>query len=332
MLDYRKLENRKEYFTELYTLNLDCGIMPGLVYLYMPALKHRFNWDAEQALWFAFINGMTQNPLTSLRMFLQLPEVPSSRADLDKFDAWFNAEWPRLQFDTDRRYGKKETILAIKSYAKLIYEAGSQEALFAGKSYDELWDLVSNNFHSFGRLSSFSYLEYVRIMGYGPDCTDLLFEDVSSSKSHRNGMLFFTGMDHLVWDKRAGNGFDGKYDDFGKMCGWLQLKADEYLAEYRRLSNHTDAGYFTLESQLCQFKNHFFGRRYPGVYADMAYERIEWYKKNVGADYNTELFLAMREELPDWLRLEAKPDGMTIKQRAAFFPETGFPYRGEHFL
>lgn len=332
MLDYRTPEARVDYFTALYTLNLDHGIMPGLVYLYMPALKSRFNWDAESALWFAFLNGMTQNPLTSMRMFQQLPQVPTSKSELQTFSDWFNAEWPRLQFDTDRRYGKKETVDAIKSYAKLVYEAGSQEAMLTGKTYDELWDLVSNNYHSFGRLSSFSYLEYVKIMGYGAECTNLLFEDVSGSKSHRNGMLFLTGQDNLVWDKRASNGFDGKYDNFGKMCEWLGKKADAYLKDYKQGCDHKDAGYFTFESQLCQFKNHFFGRRYPGVYSDMAYERIEWYKKNMGTDENVKLFLDIRTALPDWLRLEAKNDGLTIKQRAAYFPNSGFPYRGEHFL
>jgi hypothetical protein len=39
--DYRLPENRREYFDKLYGLNLTYGIMPGLVYLYMPELAQR---------------------------------------------------------------------------------------------------------------------------------------------------------------------------------------------------------------------------------------------------------------------------------------------------
>ena len=43
MTDYRLPEHRQDYFTRLYALNLEHGIMPGLVYLYMPALAARYN-------------------------------------------------------------------------------------------------------------------------------------------------------------------------------------------------------------------------------------------------------------------------------------------------
>ena len=49
--DYRLPENRKEYFNKLYALNLNHGIMPGLVYLYLPALAEKYGWDHEQKLW-----------------------------------------------------------------------------------------------------------------------------------------------------------------------------------------------------------------------------------------------------------------------------------------
>ena len=62
--DYRITENRRKYFDALYKMNLTYGVMPGLVYLYMPELARRYGWDAEQRLWFAFLNGLTQNPIT----------------------------------------------------------------------------------------------------------------------------------------------------------------------------------------------------------------------------------------------------------------------------
>lgn len=332
-MDYRLPKNRLKYFESLYRMNLNNGVMPGLVYLYMPALAERYNWDAEQKLWFAFLNGMTQNPITSLRMFEQLPEVPPAGATLSKFDSWFNDNWATLQFDTDRRYGKKETVQAIKSYANFVAQAGGQEKLFTNDNFSYLWAVVTTNFHSFGRLTSFSYLEYVRIMGFGADCNDLLFVDKSGSKSHRNGALFLNGMDNLVHDKRMANGFDGNYDNFERMCGWLADDADIKMNVFKTLNPDVpNVGYFTWESNLCTFKNHFFGRRYPGVYADMAQERIEWADER-GLTAHTEVFKDMRAGLlPEWLRSECEDNSLTLKEKGKVFPQTGEPYRGDNFL
>ena len=332
MKDYRLPENRKEYFTALYKMNLECGVMPGLVYLYMPELARRYGWDAEQKLWFAFLNGLTQNPITSLRLLTRLPMVPPASAQLTHFNDWFNDQWDTLQYDTDRRYQKRDTVDAIKTYARLVEASGSQHAMLTGE-YAALWDHVRDSYFSFGRLSSFSYLEYVHLNGFGADCDDLLFSDKSGSKSHRNGMLFLIGKDELIWDKRLPNGQDGAYPKFNLMCGFLAAEADKFVDNFK--ATHPDVpnvGRFTMESNLCTFKNHFFGRRYPGVYADMAQERIEWADARGQSAY-TEVFKDMRSKLlPDWLRVECESSPMTVKQKAAVFPETGLPYRAEHFL
>jgi len=329
-IDYRLRENRTKYFDALYTLNLNYGVMPGLVYLYMPELAKRYNWDTEQRLWYAFLNGMTQNPITSLRLLEQLPEVPPAGAALTRFTNWFDENWETLQYDTDRRYQKKDTVEAIKSYASLLDGFKSQEEMLTG-NYQTLWKRVRDGYDSFGRLSAFSYLEYVYLNGFGADCDDLLFEDKSGSKSHRNGMMFLYGADQYVWDKRMKNDFTGDYPDFSKICDWLNTAASSYLDRYSQLNPEvSNVGNFTFESNLCTFKNHFFGRRYPGVYADMAWSRIEWAEEK-GLD--VEEFKDMRSELlPTWLRAECSNDKVDINKHAAIFANTGTPFRGEHFL
>ena len=125
MKDYRLPENRKEYFTALYKMNLDYGVMPGLVYLYMPELAKRLNWDNEQKLWFAFLNGNTQNPITSLRIMTEA--MPEPTTDIERnagFTDWFNANWETLNFDTDRRYQRRELPRSVAIYSQLVKGAG----------------------------------------------------------------------------------------------------------------------------------------------------------------------------------------------------------------
>jgi len=331
MKDYRRPEHRMEYFTELYRLNLCYGIMPGLVYIYLPELARRYGWGPEQRLWFAFLNGLTQNPITSLILFLQLDQVPKPDDRLTGFEVWFNMHWDHLQFDTDRKYQKKDTVAAIKHYAKKVRDHGDQATMLTGK-YQDLWSKCSQ-IMSFGRLSTFSYLEYVKISGYGADCDSLLFES-AGSRSHRNGMLLLLGMDNLVWDRRQKNGFKGDYDDIGALAAELEAKAEEFLATFEL--HHPAApnvSKFTMESNLCTFKNHFFGHRYPGVYADMAWQRIERAEEKGYKDI-TAIFRQIREDrLPKWLRTELLPPTATpIPNRGESFRTMGRVYRGRYFL
>ena len=328
--DYREIKNRKEYFDSLYKLNIEYGIMPGLVYLYMPELAKRKSWDIEQKLWFAFLNGMTQNPITSLQLMEQLPNVPPLGAALSNFTEWFNVNWDNLKYDTDRRYQKKDTVDAIKSYSKIVNKFGSQQEMLSG-SYEDLWNLVRENYTSFGRLSSFSYLEYIYLNGWGAECSNLLFEDKAGSRSHRNGMMLLEGCDDYVWDKRSDNDFKGDYPEFEKICSWLNIRSNHFINKFKtRYPYLSNIGNFTFESNLCTFKNHFFGRRYPGVYADMAWQRIEWAEER---DIEVSIFKEIREEfLPSWLRIECNDGKVDINKFGGLFKNTGFPFRGEEFL
>jgi len=329
--DYRQPEHRPDYFKQLYRMNLEHRVMPGLVYLYMPALAEHFGWDAEQRLWFAFLNGNTQNPITSLRIVQKFPEMPRRAAEFTRLKEWFDTEWACLSFDIDRRHQKRDFPNAVYHYSKLAEDHGSQAAMLTG-SFPDLWARVTGQFYSFGRLASFSYLEYVKIMGFGADCDRLFLEDRSGSKSHRNGLLLLLGHDDQVWDKRMANGHDGTYPNFNGMCTHLAHQAADFLNEFRGRCNHPDAGYFTLESNLCTFKNGFFGRRYPGVYADMALDRIKWYtERNLGGV--TEPFIEIRAGcLPEWLREECEPKATPRAEKARLFRDTGVPYRADNFI
>ena len=182
-LDFRKKEYRREVFHRFYEFHLQHRSHPGCVYFILPFLFKKYDWDAEQRLWFAFINGNTQNPITSKIIFDEFPDLAT--LNLARLDSRFNAKWSVLAFDTDRRYQKKEFIKAVTGYKRLCKD--SQAAYFATfmggndpyENFRSAWKEVRKKFHSFGRLAAFSYLEYVRIMRVGNiDCDELFLEDL----------------------------------------------------------------------------------------------------------------------------------------------------------
>lgn len=168
-LDFRLPQHRRAVFLRAYEFHLQYGTMPGCVYFLFPWLTTHYGWTQEQKLWFAFLNGNTQNPVTSWLIFRQFPAVDG----LDEFELgrWFEAQYARLEFDTDRRYHKKNFLRAVAGY-RLMIGRGTQQTLFDGitqssdekENYRLLW-VRMKSFYSFGRLSMFSYSEYLRIMG-----------------------------------------------------------------------------------------------------------------------------------------------------------------------
>ena len=333
--DYRLPENRREHFMDLYEFQLHNRSHPGGVYFIMPYLAYEFGWDMEDKLWFAFLNGNTQNPVTSLTIMREFPKLPASQEELELMQEWFNSMWSKLEFDIDRRYQKKDLIKSIQRYKSLAEEYGSQHSLLTG-TFKDLWKRVRTQFYTFGRLSAFSYLEYVRIMGAGDACDTLFLRDLSGSKSHRNGLCKLLGHDELDWHDSNPLGFAGKYTE--EQFRWLEHEGEVLLQEskerFAEKPYFRDVGYFTIESTLCTFKSHYReNRRYPGVYMDMMYNRIKR-AEHFRPEEDFSIFWQCRQDcLPKYLRLEDNPDDpgeVPIKQN--HFRETGqVPVLGKMF-
>jgi hypothetical protein len=72
-MDFRHPTFRREVFLRFYQFHLRHRSHPGGVYLLMPYLQEHEGWGPEESLWFAFLNGNTQNPVTSWLMHRQFP-------------------------------------------------------------------------------------------------------------------------------------------------------------------------------------------------------------------------------------------------------------------
>lgn len=301
-MDFRKPEYRREVFLRFYQFHLKHRSHPGGVYYLMPYLAEAHGWDIEQKLWFAYINGHTQHPPTSLIIMRRFPFLPHNQKQMNVLTTWFNDYWDKLSWDMDRRYQKKMFPDGVEEYrSKLI--KGTQLDLFNGLNFAALWSLVRNDFLSFGRLSTFSYLEYLRIMGLDFDCDDLFLEDMSGSKSHRNGLAKVLGRDDLDWHG------DNEVKYTPAQITWLKTEAASLLRETKqRLGGtgyHRDISYFTLESAFCTFKSWFrTNRRYPNVYNDMLYHRLRETERKWPQEDLSVFWEARADTLPTHLLLE----------------------------
>lgn len=331
-MDFRLPQYRREVFLRFYGFHLKYRTNPGCVYFLLPYLAKKYGWGEEEKLWFAFLNGNTQNPVTSLLIFRRFPGADADPGGLKK---WFDKEWTRLQFDTDRRYHKAQLIPSVRCYRDLL-SGFPQKGFFelflhgtAGENFQRLWGAVRSSFHTFGRLSAFSYLEYLRIVGLPLDCPTLFLRDLDGSKSHRNGLAKVCGRDDLDWHDSNGTGFGGKYS--AEVMGWLEGEGEALLGEargrYGKEDYVGDVGYFTLESCLCTYKSwHRPNRRYPNCYADMLYDRIRWAEERWPGEDLGVFWEARKECLPKNLRLEENPaDPGLCPEKQNHYLETGQP-------
>lgn len=307
-MDFRDPLVRREVFLRFYGFHLKYKAHPGAVYYSIPHLINHYSLDEEQKLWLCFINGCSQNIITTSLLFEEFP-YPTSN-----ISSWFRTHYAKLGWDTDRRYIKNKLEETISSYIDLLDGRSQVEYFnqFVGNddpysNFDVLWNEVLNNFKYFGRLASFSYLEYLRIAGLNIDCSNLFLDDISGSKSHRNGLCKVLGRDDLDWYDALNPNFGGYSTD---VIDWLKVEGelllDDAKKRYSGQTFYNDISYFTLESTLCCYKSwHRPNRRYPNVYNDMFFERICYAERMWKGQKDFSVFWDMRKEhLPSNLRLE----------------------------
>lgn len=330
-MDFRNPQYRREVFFRLFHFHTSLGIQPGLVYLYLPKLAEIEHWDMEQRLWAAFLEGCTENPCTVYYIMKHVPRLPVGSVRMGVFERWHSRNWKKLCYDIDTRYNKGHLVEQTQSYIQAL-EGDTQEAWFTRpykgdrrKWFDELWKKTTK-LYKFGRLTTWSYLEFVKILsGFDFEYSGLMMTDVGGSKSHRNGMLRVMGRDDLeVW-KGAENGMTVHSRE---LCLELEEKGRELLEELRYRWGRTTwgerIGYETVESTLCCFKNCFHGYRYPNIYTDMSYDRIRK-AESLTPDIDYSVFWDIRRKnLPKSLLLEYQPNdpGLT-PEKQEYFKHTG---------
>jgi len=311
-LDFREPKYRREVFLNFYGFHLKYKAHPGAVYYTMPYISDVLNYTQEQKLWMAFINGCGQNIVTTKIILDEFPDLTTYNHK--DFNKWFREHYTKLGWDTDRRYIKNKLEDVIEHYIKEL-DGRTQLEYFEGVmgtkdphiNFENLWQNVMTNFYTFGRLATFSYLEYLRIVGLNIDCNSLFIDDIDGSKSHRNGLCKVLGRDDLDWHTKSNPDFKGYTKE---QLNWLKGEGESLLDDakekFKNEPFYNDISYFTLESTLCCYKSwHRPNRRYPNVYNDMFYGRIISAESKWNGEKDFSIFWEARKKyLPTKLRLE----------------------------
>lgn len=317
--DWRLPVNRREAFLRFYEFHLRYLAHPGGVYYLLPSIPT--DTSDRSDLWVAFVNGHSQHALTTS---IIVDEFPDPLA-LDGLDRWWDEHHRRLGWDTDRRHHKQ---MFVEGALRDAARATDPEFWGMARSWRGAWKLASG-LHTMGRLSTWSYIEFVTIMGHlAVEPTDLMLRDRDGSRSHRNGLCIVTGLDDYDWHQ-SNPGFDGKYPD--GLVTRLDSVGDKLLSDTRWRTgkdatiDSVHVSYLTLESALCTYKSwHRPNRRYPNVYNDMAHDRIRateeaWPERDFGWAW-----AARRKYLPEFLRLEDRPDDPgCVPAKQNHYRETG---------
>ena len=222
MKDYRLNKNRREVFLDFYEYHLKYRAHPGAVYYTFPYIFEKLNMNTEQKLWFVFINGCSQNVVTTYALYKKFPDL--KKLELKKFSEYFREHYDKLGWDTDRRYVKNKLEKCIESYIENL-DGKTQEEFFnnIGNTKDKysnfkpIWNKVINDFAYFGRLA-----------GINLDCNDLFLEDITGSKSHRNALCKVLGRDDLDWTKENHVVYNKDTID------WLKDEGEQLLKEAKK--------------------------------------------------------------------------------------------------
>lgn len=332
MSDWRLPENHREAFQRSYTHSLRNRNFPGMVYSMMPALAEHFDLDEDGRAWLTWLNGNTQNVVTSMMLL----EVAPRPQDWVKAVDFWNEHFKQLEWDVDRRHQKSAFGKATEDWFIDYGQEPAQGWLRAAeKGWKATWDYSIGQPYM-GRISAWSMYEYARIL-LGPRIPDVgsWFLEEGSSRSHRNSLCFLSGYeDAWGWDREQ-----AEIPFLLDLFPALEKLAEELLEE-AETRNEINTGHLfpgtiitepdpnvmrlTLESALCTYKSwHKPNRRYPNVYADMMYQRIKKAEARMGRPLDL-LWQIRRETLDVRLRLEDNPGdpGLhPIKQN--WYRETG---------
>lgn len=276
MIDYRLKENRKAAFVEWMRwsiVNNDCD--PSL--FMANYLFDRYEHNYEQILWICWLYGTTYYFPTSWVIWNEFPDF--ELVGEERLADWNSANYLRLRYQTDTKYNKGYLPTQFSSYKQWVHnhnDSGSQQSVIESlygdneqQTYANLTVAAGKHWYKFGRYTTWFYLQTLKHCASVPlDAPNLLLNDYSGSRSHRNGLLFALGIDNWIDEKLSAK-------EYALLEGHAADILQEVKAALPEELRHK-ADFFAMETCLCSFKKLFRVQRgrYLGYYLDRQAEEI----------------------------------------------------------
>lgn len=282
-------------------------------------LHKRYEHNDEERLWFAWLYGNTYQLPTTWVLKNEFPDY--ELVTIDRITWWNTSNYKRLRYQTDTKWNKGHLPTMFESYQKFIGNRTQREVLesYYGdnerQNFDNLWRVLKNSLHKFGRYSTWFYMQHLK---HTADVaivpSSLMLDDYDGSRSHRNGLLLAAGKDD-DYDRKLTTKQYQQLESFG------QSIIDEMNDRFPELRNQID--FFTMETALCAFKKIFREHhgRYLGYYLDRQSEEIQQAENDgwTGIEWNV-LWQAREETLDQRLAIR---DATINKEKFTSYLRTG---------
>lgn len=316
-MDYRLKQNRREAFVKWYAWSLEYKDCDPAVWM-TNYLNDRFEHNSEQRIWLSWLYGNTYYLPTAWILINEFPDY--ELATYDRMSLWNTENYKRLRYQTDTKWSKGHLPDMFKSYAKFVGDRSQREAFESlmkeneKQNFDSIYQFVKETFYKFGRYSTWFFLQHLNHTAQIPNIpSNLLLDDYSGSRSHRNGLLLALGMDEKYDQKLT----QGEYQ-------YIEDQAQDIMEEVRSRFPHLtfQVNPFTMETCLCSFKKIFREHhgRYLGYYNDRVAEEIRRVEQDEWNGIEWRVLWEAREETLDRRIYETK---MINKSKFSEFVQTG---------
>ena len=316
MIDYRKIENRREAFINWYGWSIEIEDCDSALYM-TKYFFNRFEYNLEQRLWLCWLYGTTYHWPTAYVIWNEFPDM--ELVGVKRLTDWNSENYKRLRYQTDTKWNKGHLPAQYESYKDWVGKLTQGERFkpflngTPEQNFQSLWDEVTNKWFKFGRYSTWFYLQTLKqCCGFDIESPNLVFADYSGSKSHRNGFCYAMGKDDWVNKKLT-----------AKEINFLEVEGKKVLAESKKAFPHVaeKMDFFSMETALCSFKKLFRVRdgRYLGYYLDRQAEEI---KRVENDDWEGIEWLPLWQARKETL-LEKYNNPSIDKDKMKFFLESG---------
>lgn len=227
-------------------------------------LCDRFELTMEQRYWLAFLYATCYSTTTTFFLYNEFPDYAT--VNLDRLSRWWEANRPRLIFQTDRRWcrSRNQFVDCVASYQRWVGPRRQADHFATRLSYQALYR-EAEAIHTFGRFTLFLYLEMLATLCNLPIEPDTI--DWANAESSRNGLCFALGRDDLM----------NHHTKQRLTAPQLAALDADFALVRRRLEevSQTHTNLWNIETTLCAYKKHCLGKRWVGYYIERMRRELE---------------------------------------------------------